>query len=70
MHARTPGVMGPHHPGRAVRFKPLQLVEAPSYAEHVNAVGMVCSLLGLLMRVGSRADAGFVQSSSYALILL
>lgn len=54
----TSGAMGLQRPERAIRFKPLQLVEAPSYAEHVNAIGMVCSLLGLLMRVGGRPAGG------------
>ena len=27
------------------------MVEAPSYAEHINALGMVASLVGLLMQV-------------------
>ena len=36
---------------RVVRFKAMELVETPSYAEHVNALGMILSLLGLLMKV-------------------
>ena len=40
-------------PERANRYKPFPLIEGPSYAEHINALGMVASLLGLLMRVSS-----------------
>lgn len=36
---------------RVKRFQPVALVEAPSYGEHINAIGMVFSLVGLLMRV-------------------
>ena len=36
---------------RAKRFKQPDIVEAPSYAEHINALGMVASLVGLLMQV-------------------
>ena len=36
---------------RAKRFVPVALVEGPSYGEHINAIGMVFSLVGLLMRV-------------------
>ena len=36
---------------RAKRFKQPEMVEAPSYAEHINALGMVASLVGLLMQV-------------------
>ena len=36
---------------RVTRFKAMELVETPSYAEHVNALGMILSLLGLLMKV-------------------
>lgn len=38
-------------PERAKRFEALSLVEAPSYGDHINAIGMVFSLIGLLMRV-------------------
>ena len=36
---------------RAKRFKQPDIVEAPSYAEHINALGMVASLVGILMQV-------------------
>ena len=36
---------------RAKRFKQPDMVEAPSYAEHINALSMVASLVGLLMQV-------------------
>lgn len=38
-------------PARAKRFKPIAVAEAPSYSEHINAVGMIASLVGLLMQV-------------------
>ena len=41
----------PRRVERVKRFKQLDLVEAPSYGEHINAVGMILSLVGLLMRV-------------------
>ena len=36
---------------RAKRFKQPDMVEAPSYAEHIYALGMVADLVGLLMQV-------------------
>ena len=41
----------PKRPERVKRFKQIDLIEAPSYGEHINAVGMILSLVGLLMRV-------------------
>ena len=41
----------PKRAERAKRFVPVSLVEGPSYGEHINAIGMVFSLVGLLMRV-------------------
>ena len=43
--------MSMKRPDRAKRFKPIPLIETPTYAEHVNALGMICSLMGLLMKV-------------------
>ena len=52
--------MPPHDPRRAdriVRYSPDKEEETSSPVEHVNAVGMVCSLLGLLLKVRARTGA-------------
>ena len=41
----------PRRPERVQRYQPGKQTDVGSPAEHVNALGMVCSLLGLLMRV-------------------
>lgn len=40
-------------PERVKRFQAIDLVEPQNYGDHVNAVGMVFSLVGLIMRVSS-----------------
>lgn len=49
---------------RARRFKPLAVAEAPSYADHINALGMIASLAGLLMQVSK-----FVPGAIYILYI-
>ena len=41
----------PRLPECVQRYQPGKQIDAGSPAEHINALGMVCSLLGLLMRV-------------------
>ena len=41
----------PRRPDRVQRYQPGKQTDVGSPAEHINALGMVCSLLGLLMRV-------------------
>ena len=41
----------PRRPERVQRYQPGKQTDVGSPAEHINALGMVCSLLGLLMRV-------------------
>ena len=46
-----PGVAGdPRRPDRVQRYVPSKQAESSS-ADQINAVGMVCSLLGLLIKV-------------------
>ena len=41
----------PRRPERVQRYQPSQQADRGSPSEHINALGMVCSLLGLLIRV-------------------
>ena len=41
----------PRRPERVQRYQPGKQTDVGSPVEHINALGMVCSLLGLLMRV-------------------
>ena len=41
----------PRRPERVQRYQPGKQTDVGSPTEHINALGMVCSLLGLLMRV-------------------
>ena len=41
----------PRRKERVHRYHAVKESEVPSISEHVNAVGMVCSLVGLLMKV-------------------
>ena len=41
----------PRRPDRVRRYQPSKETDSSFPAEHINAVGMVCSLLGLIIRV-------------------
>lgn len=48
----------PRRPERIVCYSPSNEEEPSSPVEHINAVGMVCSLLGLLLKVSSGGREG------------
>lgn len=43
----------PRRPDRVQRYVPPKAAETSS-ADHINALGMVCSLIGLLIKVENR----------------
>ena len=55
----------PRRPERVQRYQPGKQTDVGSPAEHVNALGMVCSLLGLLMRLKWAAWIGVHCSLVY-----
>ena len=49
----------PRRPDKIRRYKAPEQTEANSISEHVNAMGMVFSLVGLLMRVKHHLSSAF-----------
>ena len=47
---KMPGQTDPSRPDRVQRYVPPKQPETSS-ADHINAIGMVCSLVGLLIKV-------------------
>ena len=61
-----PGGAGdPRRPDRIQRYVPSKQAESSS-ADQVNAVGMVCSLLGLLLKVNSSANFTHTGEGGYS----
>lgn len=48
----------PRRPDKVRRYKPLQQTDSTNISEHVNALGMVFSLVGLLLKMKWAAWAG------------
>ena len=50
-----PGQTDLRRPDRVQRYVPPKQSETSS-ADHINAIGMVCSLVGLLIKVFNKSD--------------
>ena len=63
-----PGQADPRRPDRVQRYVPTKQAEGSS-ADHINAIGMVCSLLGLLIKVSLPSFKRIELVESYKLFV-